>query len=131
VKCHVQNIHTMDELKMTGNCLKGSRGLVAFDGNWQGEEWKSLTKELLTHVRWYLGRLISRRYRIVADEQAFSVPKTSRRLKPFIDHIMLFSILDNRIWFRNYQVSEPSRHSSPHPKGPCPPVHCQTTPLET
>jgi ribosome biogenesis protein BRX1 len=56
VKCHVQNIHTMDELKMTGNCLKGSRGLVAFDGNWQGEEWKSLTKELLTHVRrhdWY------------------------------------------------------------------------------
>jgi len=41
----------MDELKMTGNCLKGSRGLVAFDGNWQGEEWKSLTKELLTHVR--------------------------------------------------------------------------------
>jgi hypothetical protein len=51
VKCHVQNIHTMDELKMTGNCLKGSRGLVAFDGNWQGEEWKTLTKELLTHVR--------------------------------------------------------------------------------
>jgi hypothetical protein len=41
----------MDELKMTGNCLKGSRGLVAFDGNWQGEEWKTLTKELLTHVR--------------------------------------------------------------------------------
>lgn len=50
VKCHVQNIHTMDELKMTGNCLKGSRGLVAFDGNWEGEEWKTLCKELLTHV---------------------------------------------------------------------------------
>lgn len=43
---------------MTGNCLKGSRGLVAFDGNWQGEEWKSLTKELLTHVRWYLAASI-------------------------------------------------------------------------
>jgi ribosome biogenesis protein BRX1 len=40
----------MDELKMTGNCLKGSRGLVVFDGNWEGEEWKGLTKELLTHV---------------------------------------------------------------------------------
>jgi ribosome biogenesis protein BRX1 len=40
----------MDELKMTGNCLKGSRGLVVFDGNWEGEEWKTLTKELLTHV---------------------------------------------------------------------------------
>ena len=58
MKCHVQNIHTMDELKMTGNCLKGSRGLVAFDGNWQGEEWKSLTKELLTHVSFDRGRML-------------------------------------------------------------------------
>lgn len=50
VKCHVQNIHTMDELKMTGNCLKGSRGLVCFDGGWEGgEEWK-LLREMLTHV---------------------------------------------------------------------------------
>jgi ribosome biogenesis protein BRX1 len=40
----------MDELKMTGNCLKGSRGLVVFDGGWEGEEWKRLTKEMLTHV---------------------------------------------------------------------------------
>src|SRR5215831_2749527 len=31
VKMHVQNVHTMDELKLTGNCLKGSRGLVSFD----------------------------------------------------------------------------------------------------
>jgi ribosome biogenesis protein BRX1 len=40
----------MDELKMTGNCLKGSRGLVCFDGGWEGgEEWK-LLREMLTHV---------------------------------------------------------------------------------
>lgn len=38
--------------------------------------------------------------------QVFSIPKTSRRLKPFIDHILLFSILDNKIWFRNYQIIE-------------------------
>ena len=50
VKCHVQNLHTMDELKMTGNCLKGSRGLVCFDGAWEGEEWGRLMKEVLTHV---------------------------------------------------------------------------------
>lgn len=37
---------------MTGNCLRGSRGLVVFDGAWdQGdEEWKGLMKEMLTHV---------------------------------------------------------------------------------
>lgn len=55
VKCHVQNVHTMDELKMTGNCLKGSRGLVCFDGGWEeriknGEEQWAVMKELLTHV---------------------------------------------------------------------------------
>ncbi|WVO13788.1 hypothetical protein L204_101410 [Cryptococcus depauperatus] len=85
IKCHVQNLHTMDELKMTGNCLKGSRGLVCFDGSWEGEQW-ALTKEIFTHI--------------------FSVPKTSRRLKPFIDHILLFSLLDGKIWFRNYQIIE-------------------------
>lgn len=50
VKCHVQNIHTMDELKMTGNCLKGSRGICVFDGEWDTkEEWK-LLKEQFSHV---------------------------------------------------------------------------------
>ncbi|CAK9781995.1 putative ribosomal large subunit assembly and maintenance-related protein [Cutaneotrichosporon oleaginosum] len=95
VKCHVQNIHTMDELKMTGNCLKGSRGICVFDGEWDTkEEWK-LMKELFSHI--------------------FSVPRTSRRLKPFIDHILVFSILDNRIWFRNYQIIE---KDPLHPSGP-------------
>lgn len=40
------------------------------------------------------------------DTQTFSVPATSRRLKPFIDHILLFSLLDNKIWFRNFQIIE-------------------------
>jgi ribosome biogenesis protein BRX1 len=49
-KCHVQNLHTMDELKMTGNCLKGSRGICVFDGKWEEEEWGRLMKEMLGHV---------------------------------------------------------------------------------
>ncbi|KAL7425068.1 Ribosome biogenesis protein brx1 [Cryptotrichosporon argae] len=86
VKCHVQNVHTMDELKMTGNCLKGSRGVVVFDGRWDAREEHRLLKEMFSHI--------------------FSVPRTSRRLKPFIDHILLFSLLDNRIWFRVFQIIE-------------------------
>ncbi|ORX37807.1 putative ribosomal large subunit assembly and maintenance-related protein [Kockovaella imperatae] len=95
VKCHVQNIHTMDELKMTGNCLRGSRGICVFDGGWDEDEHWKLLKEMFTHV--------------------FSVPRTSRKLKPFIDHILLFSILDNKIWFRNYQIIEkdPQQPSGP------------------
>ena len=50
IKLHVQNIHTMDELKMTGNCLKGSRGLLSFDKAFEETEWGRLTKELFTHV---------------------------------------------------------------------------------
>ena len=51
IKMHVQNVHTMDELKMTGNCLKGSRGLLSFDQAFEATEWGKLTKEIFTHVR--------------------------------------------------------------------------------
>lgn len=51
IKMHVQNVHTMDELKMTGNCLKGSRGLLSFDASFEETEWGRLTKEVFTHVR--------------------------------------------------------------------------------
>jgi len=50
IKLHVQNIHTMDELKMTGNCLKGSRGLLSFDKAFEETGWGRLTKELFTQV---------------------------------------------------------------------------------
>ncbi|QRV85848.1 Brix domain protein [Ceratobasidium sp. AG-Ba] len=86
IKMHVQNVHTMDELKMTGNCLKGSRGLLSFDPGFdEGEHWK-LIKEVFTHI--------------------FGVPSTARRAKPFIDHVLTFSIVDNKIWFRNFQIIE-------------------------
>ncbi|THU82876.1 ribosome biogenesis protein BRX1 [Dendrothele bispora CBS 962.96] len=86
IKMHVQNIHTMDELKMTGNCLKGSRGLLSFDKSFDETEWGRLTKEVFTHI--------------------FGVPQTARKAKPFIDHILTFSILDSKIWFRNFQILE-------------------------
>ncbi|KAG8912974.1 Ribosome biogenesis protein brx1 [Tulasnella sp. 408] len=86
IRMHVQNIHTMDELKMTGNCLKGSRGLLSFDAAFDQDEHWRLTKELFTHI--------------------FGVPPGARRSKPFIDHILSFSILDGKIWFRNFQIME-------------------------
>ncbi|KAG9318588.1 Brix domain-containing protein [Chiua virens] len=86
IKFHVQNVHTMDELKMTGNCLKGSRGILSFDKAFDESDWGKLTKEILTHI--------------------FGVPPSARRAKPFIDHVLTFSMLDDKIWFRNFQALE-------------------------
>lgn len=36
----------------------------------------------------------------------FGVPPNARKSKPFIDHVMTFSIVDNKIWVRNYQINE-------------------------
>lgn len=47
---HVQNIHTMDELKMTGNCLKGSRPVLSFDKAFEDKPHWKLLKEMLTQV---------------------------------------------------------------------------------
>lgn len=49
-KMHVQNIHTMDELKMTGNCLKGSRPLLSFDKAFDQRPHWALLKEMFTQV---------------------------------------------------------------------------------
>uniref|UniRef100_A0A8C7YQ58 Ribosome biogenesis protein BRX1 homolog n=1 Tax=Oryzias sinensis TaxID=183150 RepID=A0A8C7YQ58_9TELE len=82
----VQNIHTLAELKMTGNCLKGSRPLLSFDPTFDKEPHYALLKELFI--------------------QTFSTPRYHPKSQPFVDHVFTFSIADNRIWFRNYQIIE-------------------------
>eukprot|EP00456_Euglypha_rotunda_P048389 TRINITY_DN3879_c0_g1_i11.p1 TRINITY_DN3879_c0_g1~~TRINITY_DN3879_c0_g1_i11.p1 ORF type:complete len:212 (-),score=36.09 TRINITY_DN3879_c0_g1_i11:308-943(-) len=82
----VQNLHTLEETKTTGNCLKASRPLLVFDTNFDNPEqqhWRML-KQLLMQV--------------------FGTPKGHPKAKPFVDHVFSFFIVDNRIWFRNYQV---------------------------
>lgn len=82
----VQNIHTLAELKMTGNCLKGSRPLLSFDPQFDKEPHYALLKELFI--------------------QTFSTPQYHPKSQPFVDHVFTFTITDNRIWFRNYQIIE-------------------------
>ncbi|KAF3701950.1 Ribosome biogenesis protein BRX1 -like protein Brix domain-containing protein 2 Bx24 [Channa argus] len=82
----VQNIHTLAELKMTGNCLKGSRPLLSFDPKFDKEPQYALLKELFI--------------------QTFSTPHYHPKSQPFVDHVFTFTITDKRIWFRNYQIIE-------------------------
>jgi hypothetical protein len=44
-------VHTMDELRLTGNCLKASRPFLVFDKSFDFAPHLQLTKELLTEVR--------------------------------------------------------------------------------
>lgn len=86
VKFHVDNVHTMAELKLTGNCLKGSRPLLSFDSGFTDEAPAHvlLVKEMLTQI--------------------FGSPKGHPKTKPFHDHVYSFSLLDDKIWFRHFQV---------------------------
>ncbi|THV85729.1 ribosome biogenesis protein-like protein Brx1 [Aureobasidium pullulans] len=86
VKFHLQNLHTMEELHFTGNCLKGSRPVLSFDATFDSAPHLKLIKELLT--------------------QTFGVPKGARKTKPFVDHVMAFTVADNKVWTRVYQINE-------------------------
>ena len=53
VRFQLVNSHTMDELKMVGNCLKGSRPILCFDKTFDEKPHWKLIKELMTHVRFF------------------------------------------------------------------------------
>lgn len=84
-KFQVENVHTMSELKMTGNCLRHSRPLLSFDKNFGQPHW-ALLKELLIQI--------------------FGIPKGHPKVQPFFDHVYTFTVVDDKIWFRNYQIVE-------------------------
>nr|CAG4641764.1 EOG090X07MB [Eurycercus lamellatus] len=85
-KFYIENVHTMKELKMTGNCLKGTRPLLSFDASFDTKAHWSVLKELMTQI--------------------FSTPKNHPKSQPFFDHVFTFTIIENRIWFRNFQILE-------------------------
>lgn len=76
----------MSELHFPGNCLRGSRPILSFSPHFSSAPHLTLIQELLTHI--------------------FSVPKGARKTKPFVDHVMGFTIADGKIWVRCFQINE-------------------------
>ena len=76
----------MSELHFPGNCLKGSRPILSFDSTFSSQPYLLVIKELLTHI--------------------FGVPQGARKSKPFVDHVMSFTVADGKIWIRCFQISE-------------------------
>lgn len=88
VKFHVVNVHTMDELKLTGNCMLGSRPILNFDATFDSKPHLQLLKGLLTDT--------------------FGTPRGHPKSKPFIDRVMSFFVVKGSIWVRNYQIVDKS-----------------------
>ncbi|KAJ6950234.1 hypothetical protein NC651_004028 [Populus alba x Populus x berolinensis] len=97
VKFLVNAVHTMEELKLTGNHLKGSRPLLTFSANFDKDAHWKLLKEMIMQI--------------------FGTPKDHRKSKPFYDHVFVFSIVDDHIWFRNYQISVPHNETDKIARG--------------
>jgi len=88
VKFHVVNVHTMDELKLTGNCMVGSRPVLNFDSKFDTQPHWQLLKSLLT--------------------DAFGTPRGHPKSKPFVDRVMSFFVVKGSVWVRNYQIVDKS-----------------------
>lgn len=86
IKFQVMNIHTMDELKLTGNCMIGSRPLLNFDSAFDTAPHLQLMKATLMDI--------------------FNTPAGHPKSKPFVDRVMSFYLVNNNIWVRNYQITE-------------------------
>lgn len=90
VRFEVQNIHTLEELSMTGNCMKYTRPLLTWDPIFSNP---SSSLEHLSILRDLLIKM-------------FSPPQNHRRTRPFHDRVMHFAWCDDRIWIRNYEIKE-------------------------
>ena len=84
VKFHVSSVHTMADIKLIGNCLRGSRSVLSFDEHFDKIPHLQLIKELFIQI--------------------LNIPYKHPKSQPFVDHVINFSFLDGHIWFRNYQI---------------------------
>lgn len=76
-KFHLTNVHTMDELRLTGNCMKGSRPILTFDESFNRRGHLRLLKSLFTDV--------------------FGTPRGHPKSKPFVDRVMAFYYADKKV----------------------------------
>lgn len=86
----VENVHTTAEMKLTGNCLKASRPILAFDSTFDQAD--------LPHLQLLRELFV----------QTMGTPNQHPRSQPYIDKVFTFGYLNKRIWFRTYQIAEES-----------------------
>eukprot|EP00835_Amoeboradix_gromovi_P003339 NODE_216_length_14242_cov_0.417592.p8 type:complete len:244 gc:universal NODE_216_length_14242_cov_0.417592:12290-13021(+) len=84
IQFQLLNVHTLEELKFNGNCIKYSRILLSFSEGFDTPEMQ-MAKHLISRI--------------------FDIPKMSKT-KPFIDHMIHFNTCDNKIWVRHFEMKD-------------------------
>ncbi|KAL3782055.1 hypothetical protein HJC23_006283, partial [Cyclotella cryptica] len=79
VKFHI-DIHTMDELKLTGNCMKGYRPILSFDLQFSSNDPNLSHLQIIKHL--------------MID--VFGTPRGHPKSKPFVDRVMAFYYADGK-----------------------------------
>ncbi len=87
IKFQVYNVHTLGEMKLSGNCLKASRPLLHFDS--------AFDDSASPHLQVMKNMFI----------RVFGTPRNHPKSQPFHDHVMGFYWIDGKVWFRHYQIS--------------------------
>lgn len=90
-KFELKNVHTSNDIKLTGNCLKGSRPILSFDKAFMPVEKDFLKNKHLVVLKELLTSI-------------FNTPRYHPKSKPFVDHVFSFKHFENSIYFRNYQI---------------------------
>jgi ribosome biogenesis protein BRX1 len=96
MKFQVLNVHSTGEVRLAGNCLHGSRPLLHFDNNFNEISFLKLVKSLFVQV--------------------FGTPRNHPKSKPYHDHVMSFYWMDEKIWFRHYQIAPETAQSANKPE---------------
>ena len=84
IQFQLLNVHTLEELKFNGNCIKYSRLVLSFSEDFDTPELQ-MAKHLISRI--------------------FEIPKMTKT-KPFIDHMMHFNMCDNKIWVRHFEMKD-------------------------
>lgn len=87
VKFLVSQIRPLRDMRLTGNCLLGSRPILSFDAGFDSSPQHRVLKQLFTEV--------------------FAAPKGHPKSKPFHDHVLQFSWTKGAVLVRHYQIVPP------------------------
>jgi ribosome biogenesis protein BRX1 len=84
MQIEINDFKSLEKLSFLGNCCRWSHPLISFDIFFKKKPHLNIFKKIITAF--------------------FSSKNNDKRVEPFLDHIISLCWLNNKIWFRVYQI---------------------------